>query len=58
MSISGHRTVSTFLRYNITSDEDQKRALLARQEYTTKQEQEQIAQQRAAEEKPVTQLVQ
>ena len=39
MSISGHRTISTFLRYNITDDEDQKQALLARQEYTTKQEQ-------------------
>ena len=55
MSISDHRTVSTFLRYNITSDEDQKKALAAREEYTAKQE---LAAQQRAETKPVTELVQ
>jgi hypothetical protein len=29
MSISGHRTVSTFLRYDIASDEDKREALRA-----------------------------
>lgn len=55
MSISDHRTVSTFLRYNITSDDDQKLALEAREDYTAKQE---LAAQQRAEEKPVTELVQ
>jgi integrase len=44
MSISGHRTVSTFLRYNITNDADQRAALEARQNYSTRVvEQEQAA---------------
>lgn len=58
MSISGHRTVSTFLRYNITSDADQRQALAARQEYTTKQEQAAQPVTPDAEGKPVTQRVQ
>jgi hypothetical protein len=29
MSISGHRTVSTFIRYDIASDEDKRQALRA-----------------------------
>jgi integrase len=33
MSISGHRTASMFLRYNITDDRDQRQALLNRQSY-------------------------
>ena len=37
MSISGHKTIHTFLRYNITSNEDQKNALLATQEYVENQ---------------------
>jgi site-specific recombinase XerD len=39
MSISGHKTVSMFQRYSITSDTDQKQALEARAEYISKQEQ-------------------
>jgi len=38
MSISGHKTIHTFLRYNITSQEDQKHALLATQEHVESQE--------------------
>jgi integrase len=38
MSISGHTTISTFLRYNITSDEDKRKALLATKEYRAAQE--------------------
>jgi integrase len=37
MSISGHRTVSTFLRYNITNDADQRAALEARENYSAQQ---------------------
>ena len=33
MTISGHRTASVFLRYNITSGEDQRQALLRVQKY-------------------------
>jgi integrase len=33
MTISGHRTASVFLRYNITTGEDQREALLRVQEY-------------------------
>jgi integrase len=33
MSISGHKTNHMFLRYNITSDQDQRAALLNRQSY-------------------------
>jgi integrase len=36
MSISGHRTVSTFLRYNITNDAYQRAALEARENYSTR----------------------
>jgi hypothetical protein len=43
---------------DITNNEDQKRALLARQEYTAKQEQAAQPVTTNAEEKPVTQLVQ
>ena len=51
MSISGHRTISTFLRYDITNLADQSQALDARQDYLEKQEQ-------ATQEKPLTALVQ
>ncbi len=33
MSISGHRTISTFLRYNITSDEDRREAIRKAEAY-------------------------
>lgn len=33
MSISGHRSVGVFRRYNITTIADQRRALLQTQEY-------------------------
>jgi len=33
MSISGHRTISTFLRYNITSDEDRRDAIRKTETY-------------------------
>ena len=33
MRISGHRTISMFLRYNITSDDDQRDALRKTQAY-------------------------
>jgi integrase len=33
MAISGHTTISTFLRYNITSDEDKRSALRSTKEY-------------------------
>jgi integrase len=36
MSISGHKTNSIFLRYNITDDADQRQALLDRQSYSTR----------------------
>jgi len=38
MSITGHTTISTFLRYNITSDEDKRNALRATAEYRAAQE--------------------
>jgi integrase len=37
MSISGHKTNAMFLRYNITSDQDQRQALLNRQSYSAQQ---------------------
>jgi integrase len=37
MSISGHRTSSIFSRYNISSDQDQRKALLDRQDYSARQ---------------------
>jgi integrase len=37
MSISGHKTNAMFLRYNITSDADQRQALLNRQSYSALQ---------------------
>jgi integrase len=37
MSISGHKTNHMFLRYNITSDQDQRTALLNRQSYNAQQ---------------------
>jgi hypothetical protein len=37
MSISGHKTNAMFLRYNITSDADQRQALLDRQSYSAQQ---------------------
>jgi integrase len=37
MSISGHKTNAMFLRYNITSDADQRQALLNRQSYSAQQ---------------------
>jgi len=33
MSISGHRTISTLLRYNITSDDDQREAIRKTEAY-------------------------
>ncbi len=39
MSISGHKTNAMFIRYSITSDQDQRKALIDRQEYAAKQEQ-------------------
>ena len=33
MTISGHKTISMFLRYNITSQDDQRKALIATQEH-------------------------
>jgi hypothetical protein len=36
MSISGHKTNAMFLRYNITSDADQRQALLDRQSYSAR----------------------
>jgi integrase len=38
MSISGHRTIHTFLRYNITSQDDQRNALKATQDHVKGQE--------------------
>ncbi|HEX7422878.1 MAG TPA: site-specific integrase [Terriglobales bacterium] len=40
MSITGHRTVSMFLRYNITSDEDQREALRKVEAYRQTQQAE------------------
>ena len=37
MSISGHRTISMFLRYNITSDDDQRDALRRTQAHLSAQ---------------------
>ncbi len=37
MTISGHKTIHTFLRYNISSQEDQKKALLATQDHVESQ---------------------
>ena len=37
MSISGHKTNAMFLRYNITSDQDQRKAMLDRQSYSAQQ---------------------
>jgi hypothetical protein len=39
MSISGHRTVSTFIRYDIASDEDKREALRAVAEHASKSRQ-------------------
>ena len=33
MDISGHRTISMFLRYNITSDDDRRAAIRRSQNY-------------------------
>lgn len=38
MSISGHKTRAMFSRYNISSDKDQRQAMLDRQNYNAKQE--------------------
>jgi len=48
MSISGHRTIHTFLRYNITSQDDQRNALKATQDHVKDQ---------AVGESPVVQLL-
>lgn len=57
MSISGHKTNAMFLRYNITSDTDQRQALLNRQSYSAQQivtkDTEQVS-----EPKPVTDQIQ
>ena len=37
MSISGHRSVGIFRRYNITTTADQRRALVQTQEYVDSQ---------------------
>jgi integrase len=37
MSISGHKTVSMFMRYNITSEEDKRKALKSTQKYVRRQ---------------------
>ena len=36
MSLSGHRTVSTFIRYDIASDEDKREALRAVAEHVVR----------------------
>jgi hypothetical protein len=57
MSISGHRTNAMFLRYNITSDADQRKAMLDRQSYSAQQIVTKDTEQEA-QPKPVTDQIQ